>query len=442
MQTYWFLGLMASICLEGLGRRYIPAIPSWGFLVLKDVLLMWGLFLFRVDGSVQKISKYLYRGFVAGWVAAFGWTLVQVANPENPSVFLAVIGLRSYWLWWIAPPLIATVLQNGRHRRRAIFVLAFLAIGISALGIVQFLSPPDSSINVYTQIEGEELHAAEAGMVYSTGRARVSSTFAFLSGFQDFATLIPVLLLSLGLDTTDRRLRMVSLVAALFTAVATPMSGSRAAVVLGLGSLAITFWTAGLFATRAGRRILLGGAVGVVLAIAVFPDAVGGVSDRFSDVEETKTRVLMVATVLPPVAIATLDYPMMGAGTGIMQNVAMSMRIYPKWPAELEMHRYLVELGPVGFIFAWLAKLGLMVAFWRASRILKVAGRKASAGAALSYAAVTFFGNITFDHVWQALYFVGAGFILAETKAALEILRIRREAKLAAVGPPPVSARV
>jgi hypothetical protein len=64
-----------------------------------------------------------------------------------------------------------------------------------------------------------------------------------------------------------------------------------------------------------------------------------------------------------------------------------------------------------------------MVAFLRSYRILKRAGRRAAAGAALSYAAVTFFGSITFDHIWQALFFVGAGFILAETKTALESLR-------------------
>jgi hypothetical protein len=48
---------------------------------------------------------------------------------------------------------------------------------------------------------------------------------------------------------------------------------------------------------------------------------------------------------------------------------------------------------------------------------------------------------MTFDHVWQALYFVGAGFILAETKSALETLQATAQVKTAApaVGPPPVS---
>jgi Kef-type K+ transport system membrane component KefB len=121
----------------------------------------------------------------------------------------------------------------------------------------------------------------------------------------------------------------------------------------------------------------------------------------------------------------------------------VSLHVYSKWIAEIEIHRYLVEEGVVGFLLVWTVRFGLMIALIRASSILKKAGRRAVAGAALSYAAVTFFGHLTFDHIWQALYFVGTGFILAETKGALEILRERADAKAAAasVGPPPVSAR-
>jgi hypothetical protein len=441
MQTYWFLALMASICLEGLGRRYLPGLPNIAFYLLKDVVLLLGLFLFRTQPAVGRVGRYLYRGFAVAWVATFLWTLFQVTNPEQPSLTLSAIGLRAYWLWWIAPPLIATVLQSAYHRRRAIYILSYLAIAISLLAVAQFLSPPEAAINVYSLVDGEEVRAAGAGMVYATGRARVASTFSYISGFTDFTILVPVLLLSLGLETTDRRLRATSLVATVITAVALPMSGSRASVLLGLGVLAITCWRAGLFFTRAGRRILVGGLIGIVLAIVIFPDASIGVKARFGEVEETQSRLMLAATIIPPVALTTLDYPMAGAGTGYMQNAAYTLMGPQRWLAEIELHRYLVELGPVGFLLAWTTKLGLLVAFMRAASILKRAGRRAVSGAALSYAAVTFFGNITFDHIWQALYFVGAGFIIAETKAALESLRANEQAKVTAVGPPPVSAR-
>jgi O-antigen ligase len=124
------------------------------------------------------------------------------------------------------------------------------------------------------------------------------------------------------------------------------------------------------------------------------------------------------------------------------QNAAVSMRIFSDYPAEMEMHRYLVELGVVGFLLVWCVRLGLVFAMLRAYKILRRAERRGAAGAALSYAALTFFGNLTFDHIWQALYFVGAGMILAETKSALEALNGKTQPKAPAVGPAPISASV
>jgi hypothetical protein len=441
LRTFWFFLLTASICLEGLGRRYLPQVPAVAFYLLKDVVLLFGFLMFRPPVSVSRFGSYLYRGFAVFWVAAFGWTLLESLNPAHKSVALAALGLRAYWLWWLAPVVIAGILQSAHQRRKAIFILAFLSIGIAGLAVAQFVSPPDSAINVYTVIDGQELHASEAGIVAATGRARVASTFAFISGFADFTILVPALLLSFGIESTDKRLRWVSLAATLATAAAVPMSGSRSSVVFGLMVLGITCWTAGLFFTVIGRRILIGAVLGLVVAGFAFPDAMSGVQTRFADTEETTQRFVNAATALPPVALWVLDYPFAGLGTGMLQNAAVSMGIFTSYPAEIEVHRYLVELGVIGFLLIWVVKLGLMFAFWRAYKILKRARRRGSAGAALSYAAVTFWGNLTFDHIWQALFFMGSGFILAETKAAYEALRAE-QAKTVEAGPPAISLTV
>jgi hypothetical protein len=195
--------------------------------------------------------------------------------------------------------------------------------------------------------------------------------------------------------------------------------------------LVLTCWSAGLFATVVGRRVVVGGVAAAILSIVAFPDAFLGVQSRF-DGEETNERLLQSATLIPPVALAVFKYPMAGIGTGMQHNTRMSMKIdSTEWQSELEMHRYLVELGPVGFLAVWTAKLGLMVALLRAYRILQKARRRAPAGVALAYAGVTFFGNLTFDHVWQSLYFIGCGFILAETTAVLEARQQAMAAKAA-----------
>jgi hypothetical protein len=95
------------------------------------------------------------------------------------------------------------------------------------------------------------------------------------------------------------------------------------------------------------------------------------------------------------------------------------MHITTDWDMEQEPARYLAELGPIGYLLVWTAKLGLIVALLRAYGILKRGGRRGAAAAAVSYAFLTMNGNLTFDHIWQALYFIGCGFILAEVVAVL-----------------------
>lgn len=420
MQFIWFFCLISAVCLEGLGRKYLPAIPSGVFYFIKDVILLFGYFQFRPPAAVRRISTYLYRGFSLFWIVGCVWTIIEVFNPAQESIVLGLIGIRAYWLWWLAPPLIASALQDETQKKRFIYVLLVLAIGVSALAALQFASPATSDLNLYSVVDGEEVHAADIATISATGRARVASTFAFLSGFQDFTLLVPTLLLSLGLEAKERRLRWSALTATFCVAAVIPMSGSRASVLLGAAILLIAAWTAGLFLTRIGRRVLIGGMVAAVLSVTVFPDAILGVQSRFDDQEEVNGRYLGVAeALLPPLALANFHYPALGIGTGMQQNVRIQMHIRSPWEEELESGRYLVELGPVGFLTVWTAKLGLIVALLRAYAILKRAGRRGAAAAAVSYAALTLTGNLTFDHVFQALYFIGCGFILAEVVSAV-----------------------
>ncbi len=433
MKRFWFLALFSSVCLEGLGRKYLPGIPATAFYFLKDVVLVLGFLRFRPDATVTSVSKYLYRGFGIVWVLGFIWTILEAFNPEHQSLALAFVGVRAYWLWWLAPPVIAEVIRNARDKRRAISVLVAMAICISVMAAFQFASPADSALNLYSVVDGEEMYAAQFGTVGATGRARVASTFSYISGFTDFTLIVPTLLLSLGLEASDRTVRRNALIATVVTAAVVPMAGSRGSIVIGIAVLAIAMWTAGLFVTRIGRRILVGGLAAALVSIIAFPDAMLGVQSRFENQEETQGRFLEIGTVLPPVALVTVDYPILGVGTGMQQNAHYAMKVYTKWDAEAEVSRLLVELGPVGYSLIWITKLGLIVALLRAYAILKRAQKRGAAGAAFSFAALTMVGNLVFDHVWQALYFIGCGFILAEVVAVV------RPAAVAAPAPRPAT---
>jgi hypothetical protein len=418
MQTYWFVTLLSAICLEGLGRKYLPSVPSALFYFFKDLVLLSGYFVLRVPPEIKRTAKALFGGFTPLIVAAIAWTVLECLNPASQSIPLSLIGLRAYWLWWVAPVIVATALSSTQHKNKAIYALLVFSLGISVLAAVQFASPPTSAVNLYSTVNGEEIYA-DVATVAATGRARVSGTFSFLSGFVSFTMLIPTLLLSLGLEARDPKLRRWSLIVTLCCASVVPMSGSRGSVVLGALMLAITAWAAGLLFTVIGRRIVLGGMVAVVLSLVAFPDAYEGVQSRFEDSGDTSSRVQEAFVVLPPLALTTYDYPLMGIGTGSMQNARTAMGLRStEWEAEGEIARYLVELGPVGYMLVWLSRLALAITLVRAYKILKRAGRRGASGAALSYALLAMTGNPVFDHIFQALFFMGCGFILAEVVEA------------------------
>ena len=427
MYIIWYTLLVSAICFEGLGRKYIPGIPSMFFYFLKDAVLVFGYFSFPPPPSVRRAVRYLYGGFGVILIAGVVWTAIELANPSQESWMLAIIGFRAYWLWWIAPPLVAGFLQDEKRKRQAINVLVGTAIVISVLAALQFASPADSNLNLYTVVDGQEVHAADAAIVSSTGRARVASTFAFLSGFGDFCLLVPTLLLSIGLEAKEKRLRYAALFATGCAAATIPMTGSRSSVILGGVVLIVMAWSSGLFFTRIGRRVLLGGVAAAILSVVAFPEAIFGVQTRFEDTEETKGRIEQVAVVFPPAALSYYDYPALGIGTGMQQNVRFALNIDTPWDSEGEVGRYLIELGPIGYLLVWTAKLGLVVGLLRSYRILKRADRRGAAGAALCYALLTMLGNLTFDHIWQALYFLGCGFILSEVVSVMRPPPLRKD---------------
>ena len=119
----------------------------------------------------------------------------------------------------------------------------------------------------------------------------------------------------------------------------------------------------------------------------------------------------------------------------MLQNARISLGIKTEHEVEQEFERYLVELGTLGFLLVWSVKFGMSVALFRAYLVLKRAGRRGAAAGALSYAALTMIGAITFDHIWQALYFIGCGFILAE------VVSVKRE-KAVLAQPAPVAAPI
>lgn len=434
----WFAALLVSICFEGLGRKYLGGVPTLVFYYGKDAVLLVGLVRFGITRSQLELSRRLFGFFAVIGMAAVAWTVVQMFNPAQTSLALAVIGLRAYWLWWLAPLVIASALREDADRRAALYMLAFVSIIVAVLAAFQFASPASAAINAYARYEGEQV--SDVMVVSTTGRARVSSTFSFLSGFSDYVTIIPPLLLALGLAERNRRLHWVILASAALSLGVMPMTGSRAPLLYAGICLVLIVWRAGFLKTRVGRRVLIGAVVAVMGSLWLVPAAFEGVQDRFGE-SDTQKRFESVLEVIPPVSIATLDYPALGWGTGTQQNARVVFRVYSPWLTETEASRLLVELGVVGYLLVWLTKLGLSVALMRAGRFLRACGQRAMAGGALAFAFMTFISPLAFDHIWQALFFVAVGLVFLSVESEGSRLRAAHATAQPADTSPPSSTR-
>lgn len=433
----WFAFLISSICLEGLGRRYLRQIPTGALYFSKDVVLAVGLVSFGILPEVKDFARKLY-GKIALFPLGLGvfWTIMECLNPMQGSLILAVIGLRAYWLWWFAPLVIAGVLQTPEVRRGAVYVFAGVAAIVCVFAVLQFGSPPDADVNTYSvNLEGQEVQAVS---IQSTGRARVASTFSFISGFSDFTIIVPAFLLTIGLGDSDRKVRLVGLTAAVLTGSVLPMSGSRAPLLVGGALVVIIAWSAGFLFTKAGRRVVFGGIALVAATLTASPEALQGVFDRMAG-DDSNGRIDEALSILPIVPIQKYDYPAMGIGTGMQQNARSQLGVSAHgFDAESEAGKQLIELGVPGYLLFWFARLGLCFALFKASRILRKGRRGAAAGAAVGFSVLTFFGNLTFDHIWQSLFFIAVGYILLETLLAHRDLM---SGSVKVNGPGPVRAR-
>lgn len=412
--------LLAAVCFEGIARRYTSAIPGWAWYFLKDALLIAGI---RVVGLGQReweTLRGLYRPFALILMLSWIWALLQLANPLQVSSVLALVGLRAYTVWWLAPLLVARALKPAGNRRAFVAALAVFSLFIAAVAAIQFESPGDAAVNQYAWGSDQ---MGVAG-VAETGRVRVISTFSYLTGFTDFAVLALPLLLAFGLSERRGRLRLLSLLAAAALAISIPMAGSRGPIVLSAVGTVLVFWTSGAFKQRRGLVFgaLLAGSV--LLALNLAPEAARGVESRFR-YEDTVGRIAEVRLWLPPFAMAEYNYPVLGIGTGMQQNAKEAIGVRSEWNEEGEPGRLLIELGPVGYLLVWLARMGLVMALVRAYLLLRINGAGAMAGIALLLAALSFTGSLVFDHVWQALYFIACGVVLQAVTAVKAANQVR-----------------
>jgi hypothetical protein len=380
---YLFLGWML---FEDLFRKYLGNNTALFF--GKDVLV--GLVFISFLVWVRRRREPLFRPPFRLWLSLFFWlACVEVFNPNSPSVLYGFMGIKMYFYYF---PLIFigyVLIRSSQDLDRFMVFNMWFASIIAGLGIIQaivgptFLTPTDlapelrelGTLERYTPITNQKVF-------------RPTSVFVSDGRFAWFLLLMWLLALgALGFALLRRRRapKVYYLATGLLT-VAVLLSGSRTVFVVTGASVVILFaaflwgapwrWGTGRRLVGAMRRSIIFGAAGILLAVLLYPEALGARLDFYSETlspsspySELVSRGRDYATNEFIGAFSRPNWTF-GNGTGAFSLSAQYVsklrgERFPVDPVESGYGNLMLEMGVLG-VALWLGwTLSTVVACWR-----------------------------------------------------------------------------
>lgn len=360
----------------------------------KDVLLALVYIAFYV--AAKRSGERKLRPPFMLFLSIFFWLAVlQVFNPNSPSILYGLLGLKLYFYYIPLMYLGYALIRNDEDLRKFLLFNLSVAALIGSLGIAQailgnsFLNPATLAPELQELGDLEKVTPI-SGQMFSLP----DSVFVSSGRFSEFLILAVILALGAAayLLLSTRKGRKIPFLAIGTLGVATLMSGSRGAVISALISavaLSVAFIWGSSWQREQGHRLVktirrsfIFAALGLAALILIFPSAAG-------------SRVAFYAETLLPsssgyqIANRTWDYPMqnlmgalsephwiIGNGTGVgslgTQYVArlLGQRIPEGWVEE-GYGDMIVEMGILA-PFLWLLWTGALLYFsWRVVRHLR-----------------------------------------------------------------------
>ncbi len=410
----WRLAVQTALVLlilEGAIRKWL--LPGAQDLVYfaKDALLTGayiGFFRSRARG-VNPPAPFLYAALA--FAAALG--LLEIFNPRLPNLLVGLLGFKSYFLYvpliFVVPAVFPDDAALARFLQRYILIV----FPVVLLSVAQFFSPAGSVLNTYAQ----PTDAASIATFGSSKFVRTTGTFSYISGYTAYL-LTTTLLIMIILTATRWRFRgnLITYGALGTTLLGVMMSGSRGPIFL----LAIVFplywWLAVVREKQSSQtfvRLLLGLGLLVAGMRSAGEEAVNAFSQRASGSQDVASRLVTPFTS----PIDMLPYAgLLGYGIGATHQAAASLAggaenwlgtVVP----ESESGRVMLELGPMGFFFVYMARVALALFAFRQALRLRTTFHRAVAISALLFLLIQIPGGTVFDVTGGVYYWFLAGLV-------------------------------
>jgi hypothetical protein len=387
-----FYLFVAWLLFEDLIRKYLG--NNMAIFFAKDCLA--GLSYISLLIAVRRKEAKSFRPAFLVFLSLFFWLAVlQVFNPNSPSPFYGVLGLKVDFFYVPLVFLAYALIRNERDLHRFLLLFMFVAIAISGLGIIQGIVGPQFLNPSTLQHDIRELGALQK-VTPLTNQVFFLPSSVFVSNGRFSLYLILALIVGLGsagyFVLSSLRGRAVLYICIAVVSVAVMLSGSRVALLFSLISafaLGAAFlwgapwrWGRGRRLVKAIRRSLVFASLGLAGFMLMFPSA-------------TATRLGFYSETLFPSSSAyqlgqrSWSYPMhelgkalsgphwvMGNGTGTASLGAQYVSEFLKEPmpevtVEEGFGQLIAEMGILAPFLWILWTAAVVVTCWRTVRSLK-----------------------------------------------------------------------
>ena len=179
------------VVIEGAVRKWLFSGLQAEIYLIKDALLLSAYISFLTSRvTPDKPSKAMLVLRMWALIALFYFAL-QMLNPNSPSIILSLIGLKNYLLYVPLAFLVPYLFTSKDDLEKKLRRYALAMIPFAALGLIQFLFPPDHWLNVYLSHDEENIaHITVFGEGELGMRARTIGTFSYIGGFVTFLTVM------------------------------------------------------------------------------------------------------------------------------------------------------------------------------------------------------------------------------------------------------------
>ncbi len=409
-----YIAFLYYLVLEGAIRKWVWPEASNELFLVKDVIL--GMALVAALALERRYFLHqalaVYRpGEMLIWQA---WVLLAIVGAAASGMSLSgLAGLRYYLAALpvlVLQPMAAPTLRR-LEQLLSVYVLVCFAVCI--LGIVQFMSPPDSILNRYSWSDTSGIDVATFGEISEQTSfmrftyVRIVGTFSYISPYASYLQFAFFVTIALALTATSERSRILFAVVLLFIVVNLFMTGSRASVITCL-FLSVLF-------VPSARKVLKGrfafiGVLGSAAAIGgglwILQSVIVALAERHELAGDANARIY--GTLFLPI-FTFLESPIIGEGVGttfLGLGQLTGSDVFQYNFDEVFQDRLAVEVGIFGYAFFVFVKLYFLWATFSLFRRTTNLEIRVWALVSLSYQASLLWAIPIYNSVANVFYFV------------------------------------